>query len=345
MHNLGLIGGTFDRFHAGHRKLIRIALEKCNKIEIWIISDEIASKNNVLTMNWQDRKNDIISNLDEDSLSKVEFGLLEDKYGPAPNHPNASAIICTPETVGICVEINKMRKSKILDELEIIEVGHENAWDGKPISSTRIRNGEIDRLGNSWIYPYFNPISKDVVATDLVMTKHAEKMLKQPFGELIEGKDEDYEYAMKIVMEKYLNNEVPLIAVGDVTTLTLQELDNCADVALIDGKTKREEWVQAKNIDSKRYDNYLTCVNPAGRLTKSLFEVCKLSLEKWLVDKSTCIINVEGEEDLAPLIIHLVAPLGTILVYGQPGRGLVVRITEEETKKRCKEILSSFDTL
>ena len=44
MHNLGLIGGTFDRFHAGHKKLIDNALEKCKKIEIWIVSDEIASK-------------------------------------------------------------------------------------------------------------------------------------------------------------------------------------------------------------------------------------------------------------------------------------------------------------
>ena len=61
MHNLGLIGGTFDRFHAGHKKLIDNALENCKKIEIWIVSDEIASKNNPLTMKWDHRKDDIIS--------------------------------------------------------------------------------------------------------------------------------------------------------------------------------------------------------------------------------------------------------------------------------------------
>ena len=110
MHNLGLIGGTFDRFHAGHKKLIDNALEKCKTIEIWILSDEIASKNNPLTMKWEDRKEDIISNLGKDLINKIKFGTLENEFGPAPSHPDATAIICTAETADMCVEINKMRR-------------------------------------------------------------------------------------------------------------------------------------------------------------------------------------------------------------------------------------------
>ena len=85
MYNLGLIGGTFDRFHAGHRKLINGALEKCKKIEIWIISDEIARKNNTMVMSWESRKNEIVNSLDKELMNRIEFGLLEDNYGPAPN--------------------------------------------------------------------------------------------------------------------------------------------------------------------------------------------------------------------------------------------------------------------
>ena len=342
MHNLGLIGGTFDRFHAGHKKLIDNALEKCNKIEIWIISDEIAQKNNPLTMKWEDRKDDIISNLDKNVINKIKFGTLENEFGPAPRHPDATAIICTVETADMCVEINKMRREEKLDELEIIEVEHENAWDGVPISSTRIRNGEINRQGESWISPYFSYSNNDKDTESLVMTEYAEEMLKKPFGVLIDGKEDDYTYAMKILIEQYSNENIPLITVGDVTTLALQELDHCADISLIDGKTKRKIWSQATKIDIDRYDNYFKCVNPAGSLTKSLLSSCKLALEKWLIDKSTSIIDVEGEEDLAPLIIHLVAPLGTVIVYGQPGKGVVVRKTEEESKERCKDILSKF---
>jgi cytidyltransferase-like protein len=342
MHNLGLIGGTFDRFHAGHKKLIDNALEKCKKIEIWIVSDEIARKNNPLTMKWENRKKDIVSNLGKDVINKIKFGILENQFGPAPKHPDATAIICTAETVDMCVEINKMRRETRLDELEIIEVEHENAWDGFPISSTRIRNGEINRQGESWIRPYFNYSNNNEDTESLVMTEYAEEMLKIPYGVLIDGKEDDYTYAMKIMMEKYSNENTPLITVGDVTTLALQELNHCADISLIDGKTKRKIWNQASDIDINKYDNYLKCVNPAGSLTKSLLNSCKLALEKWLIDKSTSIIDVEGEEDLAPLIIHLVAPLGAIIVYGQPGKGVVVRKTEEESKERCKDILSKF---
>ena len=32
MHKVGLIGGTFDRFHLGHKKLINDALLKCMKL-------------------------------------------------------------------------------------------------------------------------------------------------------------------------------------------------------------------------------------------------------------------------------------------------------------------------
>ena len=343
MYNLGLIGGTFDRFHAGHRKLINGALEKCKKIEIWIIADEIARKNNTMVLSWENRKNEIINNLDKELLNRIEFGLLEDSYGPAPNHPKAKAIICTLETLDICLEIIEMRKNNNLEILEIIKINHQNAWDGYPISSTRIRNGEIDREGRIWTSSYFEKKDSDVMSTKLIMTKDAEKMLKQPFGELIEGKDEDHEYAMKIMIKKYLKEDVPLISVGDVTTLTLENLGCNADIALIDGKTKREIWAQSENIDSKKYNNNLSCHNPAGELTESLFETCKKSLKEWIINRSTSLIIVDGEEDLAPLIIHLVAPLGSIVVYGQPGKGVVVRITKEDTKKRCRDILSSFE--
>ncbi|MBU03593.1 MAG: hypothetical protein CMA58_01225 [Euryarchaeota archaeon] len=345
MYDLGLVGGTFDRFHAGHKKLIYGALEKCNKIEIWIVSDEIALKKNPLTMKFIDRKNEIIDNLDVDVSNKINFGVLENRFGPAPKHPTATAIICTDETKDMCIEINKMRREQKLDNLEIIEIEHQNAWDGRPISSTRIRNGEIDREGRSWISQYFNSVFNDGSTERLVMTESAGEMLKQPFGELIEGKTEDYAHAMRIMLEKYGNEDVPLITVGDVTTLSLQELNRCADISFIDGKTKRKIWRHADNIEIDKYDNLFKCVNPAGSLSKSLFEACKISLEKWLIDKSTSIIDVEGEEDLAPLLIHLFAPLGSIVVYGQPGRGIVVRITEEESKLRCKDILSSFVSL
>ena len=41
-HEIGLIGGTFDRFHAGHMSLISAGLANCEKIQVWITNDNLA---------------------------------------------------------------------------------------------------------------------------------------------------------------------------------------------------------------------------------------------------------------------------------------------------------------
>jgi|TARA_B110000881_G_C18592193_1_gene528779 pantetheine-phosphate adenylyltransferase len=335
MHNIGLIGGTFDRFHAGHKKLIIDALKKCRMLEIWIISDNIAKSKNPLIMDWEDRKKEILNNLKTEYLENIKFGILNDDYGPAPSHPDATAIICTAETREMCITINQKRKDNSLDGLEIIQIEHADAWDGLPISSTRIRNGEIDRQGKSWVEDIWSSES-------LLMTEKASQGLKIPFGDLIEGPENEPEYAMKNALFKYHNSISPLIAVGDVTTLTMQKLGICADIALIDGKTKRKSWGKSSEIISSKYDESISCINPPGELTISLLNACKDAISNWSINGSTSLILVKGEEDLAPLIIHLLSPLGAVIIYGQPGKGIVVRITEEETKLRCKRILSNF---
>ena len=61
--------------------------------------------------------------------------------------------------------------------------------------------------------------------------------------------------------------------------------------------------------------------------------------------QDTVIINVAGEEDLAPLYIHCLAPIGTVVLYGQPHQGVVSQITTLDVKKRCRELLSMFEVL
>ena len=75
--------------------------------------------------------------------------------------------------------------------------------------------------------------------------------------------------AMGSQSDSYIHKCGDADADGDVTTLTLENLGCSADIAWIDGKTKREIWVQSENIDSKKYNNNFTCYNPAGELTKS----------------------------------------------------------------------------
>ena len=94
-------------------------------------------------------------------------------------------------------------------------------------------------------------------------------------------------------------------------------------------------------IDSSEFTNVLDAINPAGHLTPSLIDAVEVALSN---DEST-IINVDGEEDLAPILIHCLAPIGTAVIYGQPKVGVVVQISSLAVKNRCRDILSTFEVV
>ena len=334
MHDLGLVGGTFDRLHAGHRVLIERGLSKCTSLEIWLTSDSIAQAKDPRCENWSVRGQKILDFL-EDSSDRVSLHVLEDSDGPAPWHQSATAIMCTPETRAGCDRINSERNRNGLFDLEVIVIEHLNAHDGNPISSSRIRSGEISTEGESWLPSGLGDF-------DFLLTKEVELNLKDPFGRLIEGPEENPEFAMRLVLEEIFGKPGPVIAVGDVTVKTLQDLGNTADIALIDERTKRELWAEAAEIDNSSYDIILECQNPAGRLSKSLFECCKDAVTSWMIEKKSTIIRVDGEEDLAPLLLHPLAPLGAVVLYGQPGKGVVIRYTGFDSKNRCRDLLTAM---
>ena len=57
------------------------------------------------------------------------------------------------------------------------------------------------------------------------------------------------------------------------------------------------------------------------------------------------VVVVDGEEDLAPLYIHLHVPLNAVVLYGQPGQGVVVQPSSTETKLRCRRLLELFEVV
>jgi pantetheine-phosphate adenylyltransferase len=73
---------------------------------------------------------------------------LDDFYGPTVLTRDVQAIITTESSFENCVKINNLRESKGMTQLEIIIVPLVEDKEGKVISSTRIREGEIDVNGN-----------------------------------------------------------------------------------------------------------------------------------------------------------------------------------------------------
>ena len=337
MHEVGLIGGTFDRFHDGHKSLIEIGLSECHSLEVWITNDEIAKSKNSLIKDWEERCSEVEHFLG-DSSSRVSFHSLDDKHGPATSHRQATAIVCTSETMSECEKINNIRVNRGLDGLRIISVAKDLAWDGKPISSSRIRSGHIDRSGQPWIPAQFNDgISK--------LTSKVEEELKEPFGRLFSGPESEPQVAMTSALGEIedIMDSGCIIAVGDVTVLTLQKVGKIPDIALIDGRTKRQEWADADQIQFSLYDSVMECESPAGTITESLINACVDAISSWKRNGSKHLIKVHGEEDLAPLVIHPLAPIGSAVLYGQPGKGVVLRWCDEDSKERCRNLLLGFE--
>ncbi len=335
MHKIGLIGGTFDRFHLGHSALIRKGLSKCDKLEIWITSDLAAKRKDPKVNDWEIRSKELLGHLGDNSF-RVSTHVLEDNYGPSVTHQDATAIFCTKETIQNCHQINKQRSEKGLASLDIYTVEKVSAWDGGQISSSRIRSGEIDRNGQSWIPESFRVGNNR-------MTPEVEVELKEPFGRLVEGPENDHSVAISSAMTEIGEVKGPIIAVGDVTVLSMQQFGIMPDIALVDGLTKRMPWEPFNKIDESGYDNVMGCESPAGIITEALLVCCESSITNWHADGSSSLIKINGEEDLAPLILHPLAPLGSVIIYGQPGKGVVIRWTEEDSKERCRNLLLGFN--
>jgi len=329
---LCLVGGTFDCFHAGHQALLKAALD-CDSVEVWVTSDAIAAEKDPRIKPLTERQQSILDWADGRPISTH---VLEDTWGPAPTRADATHIVCTPETQSNCDRINQMRIEGNLNSLELVVVKHVLAQDGEPISSSKIRQGSIDREGNLWV------LAKDLEHC-VHMPTNLDSELKEPMGTLFPGPEDTPEVAIQAAVEAIPAFSPCLIAVGDVTVNALLETGWVPDVGIVDGLTKRTKW--DGELDTSSFVGHLTCENPAGQLTPDLLECTDLALEfAFSEEGGPVLLEVDGEEDLAPILIHLLAPLGTVVLYGQPSAGVVLRVTDESTKARCRALLNTFET-
>ncbi len=329
------MGGTFDRMHVGHEKLITTCLKRCDYLEIWLTTDEMVSEKIGNVQSFEIRKNSIESWIEEHGLNeRISIHRLKDSIGPAPSREDCDAIGCTSETRGMCEQINDMRLANGLDELEIIEVKHELNKLGMEISSSSIRLGLMDRKGELWL-------SADEFALDHKMPNNLDSELKTPMGQLFTGPESEPTIAMKKLLLEFPQANHKMIAVGDVTVNTLLGMNIIPDIGVVDGRTKRLDLPEDKKVDQKPFSKILTCTNEPGMITSEF----KKTLKEASAHLDGTLVVVDGEEDLAPMILHLCLEIGNVVMYGQPKEGIVAKVTDEKTKINCKRLLSLFNTV
>ena len=145
--------------------------------------------------------------------------------------------------------------------------------------------------------------------------------LKIPLGILLPiGQDN------KRNIQKYLSDDSYIITVGDRTTEKMIDFDLIPSLQIIDGLEKRikRDIIKLGNAFELKIDN------PAAEITLQSIEIIK----KAFTMNSPIRLTVNGEEDLLVLPVCIHAPENSVILYGQPNKGLVlVQITTEIRNK------------
>ena len=154
------------------------------------------------------------------------------------------------------------------------------------------------------------------------------ELFKEPLGEFVTVDD---------LRER---NATKTITVGDVVSLTMWEEGMIPDLAIYDGRTERRDMTDFARLVEERGLAVKVVSNPAGTITCELDDAVRNAL-----DFGPALIRVEGEEDLAlmPCIRH--APEGTDIVYGWPGKGMMVLTTDAAVKDKTERLWKEMEEL
>jgi pantetheine-phosphate adenylyltransferase len=321
MHKHIVAGGTFDGLHAGHTHFLSQAFKHGARVTIGLTSARYIKrfKKGKGIRPYSQRYRLLTSWLRQEGYGpRAMIVPLHDPLGPAILPDEFDAIAVTADNMHVAKTINDERVSRGFVPLSIVPVDLLVGEDQKIISSTRLRGGEIDREGK------------------LMMPDLLRPELQKPMGIVLKPQQVAYSVLH--------NRDNIIVTVGDVTTETIFSFGVQPALAVIDLQVERKPYQSfaAYKFPKKYLVKYLT--SGPGFIAKKAVSV----IRQWSKQvKKRTVLVVNGEEDLLAIPVIALAPLRSIVYYGQPAvggqkEGLVEVVVTSEKKKQAKELLSQF---
>lgn len=339
-------GGTFDRLHKGHKALLFRAFETGRRVTIGLTSDQFVKqyKTKPIDIHPLSKSSSSESQIRKHHIQPYSLRLtylnrwlttngfmhkaaivpIDDPLEPAASDASFDSIVVTQENESRGIEINTIRVQRTLLPLTLINVPIVPARDDKPISSTRVRSGEIDPNGN------------------LVLPRALRPLLRNPMGILLTDK--------KAVEQSFMVNKRNIvITVGDVTTEQAITHGIIPHISIIDLQVGRRPY---KKLDAFGFPATVQVTKTSsgpGYISRQAQADIKRLCQELHADTPPQVLLVDGEEDLLVLPVVLTIPVGSIVYYGQPPVGDnpagIVEITVKlATIARVRSILNKFQT-
>jgi uncharacterized protein (UPF0218 family) len=153
--------------------------------------------------------------------------------------------------------------------------------------------------------------------------------LAKPLGRLFSAEE-----VQGRAFESFVRGFPMVITVGDRVTETLGAMGRAPDVQVVDAKENRKE----REPPDVPYARLIKVENPAGSLTKEAIEGVREAFR----GKKPVRVLVDGEEDLVAIPAIALAPVSAVVLYGQPGEGIVAVRTDAGAKSRNRAILAEM---